>query len=341
MSSPSGKREKSQPFEKLTNVEKLEEIRRISTENDFLKLRICMSEKFLEETNPKALQKVQRIIKLTPDEWFEKGNIKLPSDLSSNQTAFRKSKSKSVRIDAIGHEMGHNTKTQNSRRNTLTATRTKSILKPRATVNLATKIDIAEKLIKNYKKSVQNLITTAHEQTQTKTAIIDEQNLDAKELQNMLVAFEEYVMVQGIDPMLKKVPAERFVKFLNGLIKDGNKYIEKLRLRMSVLKQQRAQQYQLLVTRKNLSKILRPIDYEQLLIEKMKAVKLLEERNEHWIGLKRVTGLTALALSNQQKIMIETQMTLEVQVEKIDEMKKRKVKMQGEGNLGQNFDCYV
>lgn len=132
-------------------------------------------------------------------------------------------------------------------------------------------------------------------------AEVEELRLTNDELNETRREFKEFVLENGVNPITRKIPSERLMKFIDTCIKNGNAMVAKMRLQTSTMKLgQRNRQLELAVMAE-LSGILRPVDFQQLEIEKTELQQQIRDKTVHLIALKRTTGNGSLALATQRK----------------------------------------
>lgn len=98
--------------------------------------------------------------------------------------------------------------------------------------------------------------------------------------------------------------------------------------------------YHQFALKEELGESLRPIDFEQLTIENKDHAITIEEKNNHLLGLKHVTGIASLTLSIQKKNLIEAMKNLKeldagilATKKLIEDMEKEEVQAENEAIL--------
>lgn len=175
----------------------------------------------------------------------------------------------------------------------------------RTPISCYMKIEICEKEIELMEKMKRKLEKQTFDKEIELETSIEEICISKAEITELTNTFDDVVMIKGINPVTLRVPAETFSKFLQNNIKRNSTLIDKMRLRSSSMKQNLMTIRKKLNLKEQLSGILRPIDFEMLQIEKYQFTKTLEEKNQHFVGLKQVNGQIALACSEQKKILEE------------------------------------
>jgi Domain of unknown function (DUF4201) len=301
------------PFPDLTNAQLLAKIQEDTKHNASLRLQILSAENFLAEKHPQGLETAQKIMAHLPENAFENGE----------RPASRKSSV--VRRSTLAEKTSRSTSLY-ARRTMMNKTRTVSMMKPR--LNLATKLDILENQILQMTQTIRDLKAAVNARQTSATARIDEQKLVAHELHLTLSAFEDFVMQRGVDPITGKVPAERFVKFINGWIRDGNKYVDRLRIRWALLRHAYGHQWYLAKSRKELGKGLKPVDYDELEFKQKESTAELEKVTAHFLGLRESSGKIISTLSNLQKKQDLIQRDVEHENRKIAELSAKNQRLE-------------
>lgn len=165
------------------------------------------------------------------------------------------------------------------------------------------KIDIAERELDNLKRITNKKEKDATKQLAELKNETQELQTTVTELLERMDQFDHDVMVTGIDPITNRVPAEMFTKFLETEIKNDTKLVAKLRLRSSSMKQHLVTIKKQLAQKEQMSSILRPIDYEQMKIEKTRLTDELSRKNKAFYGIRQVNGKISLACSKHKKIL--------------------------------------
>ncbi|XP_012055541.1 PREDICTED: coiled-coil domain-containing protein 113-like [Atta cephalotes] len=126
----------------------------------------------------------------------------------------------------------------------------------------------------------------------TYTQRIEMVNIEIRELQKKLKKinreeFEENVVQKGIDSITGKIPAEKFIRFIEDSLKVVDIISEQIRLKMTTIKCQIRKVKLQLRHREELGEALRVIDFEQLKIENQICVQKIDEKNQYLLGMKR------------------------------------------------------
>lgn len=157
-------------------------------------------------------------------------------------------------------------------------------------------------------------------------AQIEELKMTNQEVTETLREFKDFVLVNGAHPLTKRVPSERLLKFFDKWTRNGNALVENFRMQSTTLKRNCVQMKLELAIKSELSSILRPVDFEQLEIERQQLQKLIDEKTIHVLALKRTTGNGSLALSMQRKQLLTKETELERLLAEQERMRKLTVK---------------
>lgn len=142
--------------------------------------------------------------------------------------------------------------------------------------------------------------------------------------------FKDFVLVNGAHPLTKRVPSERFLKFFNKWTRNGNAMVENFRMRTTTLKRNTIQMKLALAIKAELSSILRPVDFEQLEIEREQLQKNIDEKTTHVLALKRTTGNGSLVLSMQREQLLTKE--AELKRLRVEQERVRKLTLRYEVN---------
>ncbi|XP_015596618.1 coiled-coil domain-containing protein 113 [Cephus cinctus] len=168
-------------------------------------------------------------------------------------------------------------------------------------ITLNHRIEMTNKEIDEMKKSLVDLEKLAAKTRMDLRARTEEIELRIRETNEARVELEEKLVKRGVDPLTGKIPAERFMRFMEEWFKAADSMIEKLRLKSSNLIMQIKKAKQELIQREELGKTLHAIDFEQLAIQNQDYVKKIEEKNRYLLEMKKITGRYSLELTNRKQ----------------------------------------
>lgn len=285
-------------IQELKPIEIFKLIKDLFSEINYLKLENSLLKKFLEKHDGNTLLEIEKLLSKAPKTQTDKGGLKkLQSKISLGTHSSR---------GKISNSPSRSITTSTSRRFDSTSIKTGVSSKFDHRISVTIKIELAEKQCNNLLKKKNKYLSNYQNKLDDLTDTIEEVRDTCKETKNTYQTFNDYVVLNGINPLTRKIPTERFYKFLNDWYKVATTETDKLRLRTITLKQKFISQSKTLIAKKELKTILRPVDFEQLKIEKTEYTHVLEEKNVHFIGLKKVTAMSSLALATQSKMLLET-----------------------------------
>ncbi|KYN06358.1 hypothetical protein ALC62_02695 [Cyphomyrmex costatus] len=142
--------------------------------------------------------------------------------------------------------------------------------------------------------------------------------------------FEENVVQKGVDSITGKIPAEKFIRFIEDSLKVVDIITEQIRLKMATIKCQIRKVKLQLKHRKELGEALRVIDFEQLNVENQICVQNIDEKNQSLLEMKRIVGRYNIILSKYKEKMDGLMLTMNEIRNKIVSKKQEIVKLQSE-----------
>lgn len=219
-------------------------------------------------------------------------------------------------------------------------TSVRTIESPRNTVefriNYSMKIELAEKLCDEINEKLVAIEAKTLSEMKDLTASIQEWAMSNAEAIQSKDAFQKFTAAHLLDQINSRIPAEKFIRYINDWLKNGMALVGKIRLRLTALKQQYHSQKIILSKKADLSVILRPIDFEQLQIERSDFKKEIDEKNNHLMALKKVTGRAALVLNQNQKKLKLTESHYRKLVSEALAIEEHIARLEKEGTLVQN-----
>lgn len=160
----------------------------------------------------------------------------------------------------------------------------------------------------------------------SRAALIESLRIDRAESIKTICEFRHFMHETGKRKFGQEVPSEHLLTFIDTWINNGNAMVEQMRLRTATLQRSQKQKHQALATKKELSGILRPIDFEQLQIEKIQLTKEFEEKQSHFIGLKRLASEVTQAMITRKNLLEKAEeklLSLQTQINNRLEGKQR------------------
>ncbi|CAH0599929.1 unnamed protein product [Chrysodeixis includens] len=123
--------------------------------------------------------------------------------------------------------------------------------------------------------------------------------------ENATKSFKQQVIVEGWDKIAQRIPAEIWIRFLREWLKLSDIRVGKLRLRTSTLNTKYSKLKGQIKVKAELNEKLRPVDFEKLKIENSECVKLIDQKFNHLMELKKMTGDGNLTLTIHKKALME------------------------------------
>lgn len=148
--------------------------------------------------------------------------------------------------------------------------------------------------IESSKKSNEKNIDTLR-------TLLEENDIRINELKHDAYEFKRDVVVGAENTLTGKIMAERIIRYYDEKFKKSDAYIEKLRLKNSVLKSQINKIENQLTQKEESGDVLHYIDFHQLQIENKNYLMKIDERNSELTLLKISTGKTVQTLNDYKK----------------------------------------
>ncbi|XP_028130663.2 coiled-coil domain-containing protein 113 [Diabrotica virgifera virgifera] len=174
-------------------------------------------------------------------------------------------------------------------------------------INISTRTDMIVKAIEETQQSLdhfvkkslrlkRNIMSDLQEFKMRETDIIDTRNV-----------FEHLVVTQGLDKLTQRIPAEKWIRFMDDWLKNAALAMEKLRLRTASLKLQYRKVSATLIQRQELGENVHAVDFDQLEIENKHLLQKIDQKQIHLLELKRMNGGANLILSKHKKYLLKQQ----------------------------------
>ncbi|XP_020279577.1 coiled-coil domain-containing protein 113-like [Pseudomyrmex gracilis] len=174
----------------------------------------------------------------------------------------------------------------------------------------AYRIDMINTEIRERQKgliTLEELWTKKHIRLQ---AQIEEKEISIDEINSFKEEFEENIVKKGIDSITGKIPAEKFIRFIEESLKEIDITIERLRLKTATVKTQIRKVKLQLQHRKQMGEALRAIDFEQLNIENQVCIRQIDEKFQCLLQMKKVAGNYGVMLAKQKEKLNNLTFTL-------------------------------
>lgn len=213
--------------------------------------------------------------------------------------------------------------------------RTVDSLRQDQKVAYAMRIELCDKETAIVQQQTERTVAKTKAEIRALNAELEELKLTADEAVTSMDEFREFVLINGVNPETKRIPSERLLKYIDKWVMGGNAIVETMRLKTCTLKLNCKQQLEALAIKEEQSGILRPIDFEQLEIERRQFAQLLEDKHVHLKGLKRVTANASLALATQRKFLQGTEQQLNTVRADVDKIQKSTDKFNDEIDIAE------
>ncbi|KAK5647284.1 hypothetical protein RI129_002176 [Pyrocoelia pectoralis] len=132
-------------------------------------------------------------------------------------------------------------------------------------------------------------------------AKLEELNIQEIEVKDARNVFEQSVVIDGVDPLTQRIPAEKFIRYMEEWLRSAELTIGKMRLRTSTAKATYFKLSNQLVEKEELGEAVDAADFDQLRIQNKHLAETIEEKNMHLLELKRMNGMSNLVLSINKK----------------------------------------
>ncbi|KYN09209.1 hypothetical protein ALC57_18639 [Trachymyrmex cornetzi] len=267
-------------YEDMTETELRQVLENVIYSNLFLRLENDIFERYLARRNPESVQTIAQILETT------KRVQKIAPQHSRTSPVMSASGSLVNVCDKDSASVSSVTPSRHVTPSLLTATVPSGGTK----ITYMDRIEMVHTEIRELQKKLEKT-----EQTSTKKKIylrarMEENQISIREIFKNREEFEENVVQKGIDSITGKIPAEKFIRFIEDSLKVVDIITEQIRLKMATIKCQIRKVKLQLRHRKELGEALRVIDFEQLNIENQICVQKIDEKNQYLLEMKRIAG---------------------------------------------------
>lgn len=183
-------------------------------------------------------------------------------------------------------------------------------------VDKAMKSELCEKETLKMERDIETLQNQHVHEMKTLFAKIEEAEIVCKEFSKCKSEFESIVVKRGVDPMTNKISSQTYINFLKDLIRKGGIMTESIRMKTLSLKSDCKKQQLMLKKKGELSSWLRPVDFEIVMIEKQKFLKLAEEKQNQLNGLRRDEHAVSKNKNLEQKLLLQATFELNQIIDK-------------------------
>lgn len=254
------------------------ELRHLTIENQLLT-------NFLMSNDPSQLEGLETIISFALKKLLDKKESafgKLPIPCPDFMRSSSSSARRSIRIDSFSS--------------------LSSIFEGRGPkVNLSQRSDMVLKAMEELQSKLEVFLKKTHRIKRNLKAELEEYSVREKDIKESVDSFEFNILVQGVDPLTQRIPAEKFLRWMEEWLKSAQLNIEKLRLRTASLKIQYKKVSATLLQRQELGENVHAVDFDQIEIENKHFAEKIDLKNIQLVELKRMSGGASLVLTNNKK----------------------------------------
>ena len=172
-------------------------------------------------------------------------------------------------------------------------------------INLSLKIDLCDKETMIIREEIEMNEKSNDKLMENLTSEINEIKLRDEDFKKIKEEFNNYI-AQGKDYKTGQATAEMFVKFINKAESNGLRLADGMRLQTTTIGGKSKKIKDQLGKRQELSEILRPVDFEQMEIEKNQLLRSQIEKDKQYLGLRYSSAESSIALSLQQNKLMES-----------------------------------
>ncbi|XP_029165748.1 LOW QUALITY PROTEIN: coiled-coil domain-containing protein 113 [Nylanderia fulva] len=168
-------------------------------------------------------------------------------------------------------------------------------------ITYAYRIEMVNTEIRELQKELAKLERTSTKRKVYMRAQMEEAEMSIRETCKTKKEFEENVVKKGVDSITGKIPAEKFIRFIEEWLKIIDAAMEQIRLRMTTTRSQIRKVKLQLQHRKELGEALRAVDFEQLNIENQVCIREIDEKNRYLLEMKRIVAGYNIALTKHKE----------------------------------------
>lgn len=273
-------------LERQGSEQLLERVEALRKEVAYTKLENDLFERYLEKNDPELLlgitKMMSKTIKKTKITFDIRSSISGNDDTTTVRSADR---SRSVKDDVSSVNTA---KTFGS----MSHSRTSSIggVRIEVRINYRFRADMCAKDTDMYQEEFQHMRHVTKQHLRQMVALNESLRMDCDESAKTIAELHNFIHVTGKRVFGKDVPLEHLLSFVDTWVNNGNAIIEQMRLRTTTLRLSKNLKLKQLAIKKEMSGILRPIDFEQLQIEKVQLQRELDDLHLQFNGLKRCAG---------------------------------------------------
>ncbi|KAF2879559.1 hypothetical protein ILUMI_26608 [Ignelater luminosus] len=151
--------------------------------------------------------------------------------------------------------------------------------------------------------ALEKFIKRSHRIKCNLKAELEEIGIRESEVTEARDIFEQKIVIEGVDSLTQRIPAEKFLRYMEEWLRSAESTIEKMRLRTSTLKSMFTKLSNQLIQKEELGEAIDAVDFDQLRIENQHLAEKIEQKNTHLLELKRMNGTANLVLSTNKKYL--------------------------------------
>ncbi|CAH0551303.1 unnamed protein product [Brassicogethes aeneus] len=151
----------------------------------------------------------------------------------------------------------------------------------------------SQKAYNSFKKSSNGILETYRAETEEAKIYIGEGQIS-------LDTFEQTVVVEGLDRISQRIPAEKWLKYMNNWTRQGQFIVQKLLLHKNNEAITLRKLKSVLKERQLLAENIHAVDFDQLTIENKNLKTKIDQRSKFVKELKKLNGWANVILSNSR-----------------------------------------
>lgn len=277
------------PLDAISDQELIKLVDDLKIETKHLNLENTVFEHFLKKNDATLITGMAQVLEAAKKLQQSQANKSQAAELyAPNRTKTEQSIQVSNRSDSIG-KFGNTTIT--------------SLQEKGPRINISQKTDLVMRETEEMQVALDRFIKRSHRAKCNLRAELEEFNIRDSEVKESMETFEQTIVVEGVEKLTQRIPAEKFLRYMEEWLRSAEFTLEKMRLRTSTLFSQYSKVSSQLVLKEEIGEMLHAVDFEQLQIKNQHALKKIEEKNVHLLELKRINGRANLMLTTQKQFL--------------------------------------
>ncbi|CAH1114050.1 unnamed protein product [Psylliodes chrysocephalus] len=210
-------------------------------------------------------------------------------------------------------------------------------------INLSTKTDMVTRTLEQAQAAHDDFIKKALRTKRNLKSELEEFVIRETDLKYARNQFEYNIVINGVEKLTGKIPAEKWLRYMDEWLRGSMLAMEKLRLRIAALKSQYKKLTKTYIQRKELGANVHTVDFDQLEIANKHLLIKIDQKQVHLVELKKMNGGANLVLSKHKKILLQQQIDfnklrkdIEAKEQQIDELEEEFVKVEEERNIARS-----